>query len=72
MAKIMQQFATTEPVTLHPEFVSATGRDGDPVGRIGDDWGFWDEVWCDWHGGFADKASAEKGLSDYVRDVLGE
>ena len=53
-----------------PGFTRASENTGDPVGRRGDDWGFWDECWCDWHGGYADEAAARSGLANYVANVL--
>lgn len=47
-------------------FVKASDKESDPVGRIGDDWGFWDEVWSNWHGGFADEPAAREGLKAYA------
>ncbi len=57
--------------TNEPKFVRASDNEADPVGRISDDWGFWDETWSSWHGGFADQASAREGCAQYARDVLG-
>jgi hypothetical protein len=47
-----------------------SGREGDPVGHIGDDWGFWDEVWCNWNGGYSNEKEAREALSIYVKEVL--
>lgn len=47
-------------------YVKATADETDPVGRHGDDWGFWDETWADWHGGFDDEAQARAGLKAYA------
>ena len=47
-------------------FVRASERESDPVGRIGDDWGFYDETWIDWHGGFADETAARAGCAAYA------
>lgn len=52
--------------TSEPQFVRASDRESDPVGRIGDDWGFWDEVWLHWHGGHADEAAARKACAAYA------
>lgn len=49
-----------------PKFVRASNDEADPVGRLGDDWGFWDETWADWHGGHADEAEARQGLREYA------
>lgn len=49
-------------------FVKASANEADPVGRIGDDWGFWDETWSHWHGGSADEAGARAALAQYVID----
>ena len=51
------------------KFVRASNDDSDPVGRIGDDWGFWNEVWADWYGGYADEAAARAGLSAYAKTL---
>lgn len=48
------------------EFVPASARESDPVGRIGDDWGFWCECWLDWHGGHADEAAARAACAEYA------
>lgn len=49
-----------------PKFVRASDRESDPVGRIGDDWGFWDETWSNWHGGHADEPAARAALAEYA------
>jgi hypothetical protein len=36
-----------------------------PVGSIGDDWGFWDETWSHWYGGYGSEAFARDALSVY-------
>lgn len=54
------------------DFVRASDNQSDPVGQYKGDWGFWDECWCDWHGGYADEADARKGLATYCREVLGD
>lgn len=46
--------------------MKASQDEADPVGRIGDDWGFWDETWSHWHGGFADETAARAGLGAYA------
>ena len=48
------------------EFIRASDRESDPVGRIGNDWGFWDETWSNWHGGFADEPAARAGVRAYA------
>lgn len=48
------------------KFVAATDSASDPVGRIGDDHGFWDETWANWHGGYASEAEAREALSAYA------
>lgn len=48
------------------QFVNASDEDGDPVGSIGTDWGFWDEIWTNWIGGYADEAAARAGLTAYA------
>lgn len=52
------------------KFEVATLNEGDPVGRIGNDWGFWDEVWSNWHGGADDEAGARAALELYVKTEL--
>lgn len=54
-----------------PDFIRASESKSDPIGQYKGDWGFWDECWCDWHGGYADEAEAREGLANYVREVLG-
>jgi len=49
-------------------FVKASQDEADPVGRIGDDWGFWNEYWTDWIGGCTDEAGARAALAKYVVD----
>lgn len=29
-----------------------------PIEYIDDSWGFWNEIWCDWYGGFLTKEEA--------------
>lgn len=42
---------------------------GSPVGRIGDDWGFWNETWSDWYGGHATQAAASAACTAYARTL---
>jgi len=55
---------TTEP---QGDYVPANPqKESDPVGRHGEsDWGFWDECWLHWHGGYADEAEARTKLAEY-------
>ena len=46
--------------------MKASQDEADPVGSIGSDWGFWDETWSYWHGGFADETAARAGLKAYA------
>jgi hypothetical protein len=48
-------------------FVRASDNDTDPVGTLNDDWGFWDETWIYWYGGYGDEASARDACADYAR-----
>lgn len=47
-------------------FVKASNDEADPVGRIGDDWGFWDETWSHWHGGHQNETQARGALKAYA------
>lgn len=47
-------------------FIRASDDDSDPVGTIGGDWGFWDEIWTHWHGGYTDEAAARVALAAYA------
>jgi hypothetical protein len=49
------------------KFVKASDAPSDPVGRIGDDWGFWEENWADWNGGYADEPSARAACREHCR-----
>jgi hypothetical protein len=49
-----------------PQYVAATSDATDPVGKLGNDHGFWDETWANWHGGYADEAAAREGLKAYA------
>lgn len=49
-----------------PVFVRASERESDPVGTLDGDWGFWNEVWCDWIGGFANEEEARAGCQAYA------
>ena len=71
MATVGVESESRTDVHTIPNFVRASENTSDPVGQCGDDWGFWDECWCDWHGGYADEAAARQGLVEYVRDALG-
>ena len=51
------------------QFVKASQDAADPVGRIGDDWGFWDETWSYWHGGHVSEAAAREGLAAYAKTI---
>ena len=48
------------------QFMRASDRESDPVGRIGADHGFWDETWSTWHGGHADEAAARAACAEYA------
>lgn len=52
------------------EFVRASDNKSDPVGRFGNDWGFWDETWSGWNGGFSTEAAARQGLQEYCERYL--
>ena len=54
-----------------PDFVRASDRRSDPVGRYKGEWGFWCECWMDWNGGYADEAEARAGLAKYCHEMLG-
>lgn len=44
----------------------------DPVENHGTyGWGFWDETWSVWHGGYADEAAARAGLDAYAKELEG-
>jgi len=43
----------------------------DPVEQHDDGWGYWDETWSDWHGGFKTEADARADLKRYCKEVLG-
>lgn len=45
-------------------------REGDPVECRMGDWGFWDETWSDWRGGYTSEAEARMALRDYCTDFL--
>lgn len=49
-----------------PRFEAASKVASDPVGRCGNDHGFWDETWTNWHGGYASEAEARAGLKAYA------
>ena len=42
---------------------------GNPVrfDDVRNQWGFWDETWTDFHGGFTSRSAATKGLIAYAR-----
>lgn len=56
---------TNAPQT-QPVFSRASDRESDPVGTLDGDWGFWDETWSNWHGGFADEPAARAGCRVYA------
>lgn len=55
-----------------PEWVPARpGNKGDPVGYFPEkdglkNWGFWDETWSNWRGGFPNEDRARIGLEQYA------
>jgi hypothetical protein len=55
------------PTQPEGEYVAANpSNPADPVGRHGEaDWGFWDESWSHWHGGYADETEARTKLAEY-------
>tara|TARA_B100000953_G_scaffold176524_1_gene145428 strand:- start:200 stop:454 length:255 start_codon:yes stop_codon:yes gene_type:complete len=71
MATVGVKCESKTDVHTIPDFVRASDKTSDPVGQYKGDWGFWDECWCDWHGGYADEAAARQGLAEYVQHVLG-
>lgn len=48
-----------------------TERKSDPVRFENDKWGFWDETWSHWEGGYATEEEARRALANYCREVLG-
>ncbi len=50
----------------NPQFVRASDDLSDPIGHIGPDWGFWNETWSDWHGGYANEGAARAALAAYA------
>lgn len=62
----MKATGATAPQDGASGFVSASRRPSDPVGRIGDDHGFWDETWSTWYGGHADEAAARAACRAYA------
>lgn len=46
---------------------------GDPVAFEQDSltWGFWDETWSEWTGGYASEADARAALKEYCEKYLG-
>jgi len=52
--------------TGEPRFVKASGDRADPVGSIGADWGFWDETWSHWYGGYDDEGGARDACREYA------
>ncbi len=50
-------------------FVRASDRESDPVGRIGNDWGFWDETWSTWHGAYENEAQARDACWAYAQQL---
>lgn len=51
-------------------FIRASDRESDPVGRLDGIWGFWDETWTYWYGGFKNEAQAREKLEEYCRIYL--
>lgn len=41
----------------------------DPIRCINGDWGFWDETWSDWSGGFATEADARAAFRTYCENL---
>lgn len=50
----------------HPTFVSVSGEPSDPVGKLDGAWGFWDETWSEWYGGFHTEDGAREALRQYA------
>lgn len=58
--------------TVSDVVCSTVDLGGDPVEYRNDrhEWGFWDETWSTWHGGFQTEEAARKGLEHYVEHYL--
>ena len=41
----------------------------DPVDCINGDWGFWNETWSDWYGGYKNEEEARIALRDYCETL---
>ena len=52
------------------EWIPASDKRGDPVGRYGDDWGFFDESESTWYGGYKNEAEAREALDKYCMEFL--
>jgi hypothetical protein len=46
-------------------------HNSNPVRCIDGDWGFYEEDWATWHGGYNSEAEANEAIAAYCRDVLG-
>lgn len=62
-----EAFYGEDPATAD---VGTTAHNSDPVECRDGDWGFWDEVWSNWTGGFNSEAEARMALRDYCTDAL--
>ena len=50
---------------------SKPNNDADPVGFMSDGtWGFWDETWAHWNGGYKNEAEARAALKEYCEKFL--
>jgi len=59
-----------EPAVYEPEYTPASADPSDPVCSNAKGWWFWNEVWADVYGPYADEAAARAALAHYVRTEL--
>ncbi len=57
--------------TATAEFGKGPGFWTDPVAFLNGAWGFWDETWADFRGGYQDEDAARQGLRDYCARLDG-
>lgn len=53
-----------------PAFGKGDGWNSDPVRCVDGEWGFYDETWSNWHGGYTSEAQARRGLQKYCDECL--
>lgn len=67
--QLMRKPAQAEPTVYEPEYTPASADPSDSVCSNAQGWWFWNEVWADIHGSYADEKEARAALAAYARTL---